>query len=114
MNFEKDLSNFGQELEQYLSSQASQIQDIFVALPERCFQSAGDNSDKFASCMIDATKRLGKEQQRLDLRSTFHQQRLLECLQTSQGNSDAAQKCKQTALKNVESAFNDFIKSIKK
>lgn len=114
MSLEKELQSFAYELQNTFEQYGPQIQQTLGGLHDKCFVSAGSNSDKYASCMREATKRLLKEQSRLELKNTFFQMKLGECLTANGADSEKGKKCKQDAVNNMKSSFKDFFDAISK
>ena len=112
-NIEREFVSFSEDLQKNLNEKSVQIEESLIQLQGKCFSVAGDNSDKFVSCMQDSIKRLEREQQRLEFKTQFFQNKLAECLQNNSTNPDAVKKCKDTALGNIQKSLSEFVNNIK-
>ena len=113
MDLDREFRNFSTELQQNLAEQGTQVQETLIGLQEKCYTYAGNNGDKFVSCMYDTTKRLEKEQRKLELKTAFYQAKLGECFEANKDNADGIKKCKQTTIENLKKSFIDFANNVK-
>src|SRR5689334_10318812 len=113
MNLQSEIETYSQELQNSLSSKGEQIKATLIDLERSCFSVAGNDSDRFVTCMSEGARTLQKEENVLELRSAFFQARAGECIMNSNGNADEIKKCKDIAISNIQNSFDDFINKIK-
>jgi len=111
MSWEQKLSSFSSEIQNSVAGKDQVIMEQLVRNENECYNSAGNDSEKFVKCMTNTMKKLEKEEKRFEFRMAFFQARTAECFKDAT-DDQAINKCKTDALKNLDSYFVDFMKNI--
>lgn len=113
MNLQSELQNYSEELQKSLNARGDQIKATLIDLEKSCFNVAGNDSDRFVTCMFEGQRALQKEETVLELRTAFFQAKAAECIMNNNGNADEIRKCKDFAISNIQNSFEDFINKVK-
>lgn len=107
MNWQGDLEGFIGELQPYMMEKKMAFEEKVGGLENRCFSSAGEDSEKFVKCMQDAMKRLSKEEKKFELRMAFYQAKTADCFKNAK-DAQAKDNCKKVTRDNFDKAFKLF------
>lgn len=101
---EKILRNLAVEMSEY----ESQILPILSNMEKECYESAGEDSERYVNCMVKYSKKMNKSQKELDLRLGFFRHTLNQCLKTK-----TPEECEKSGKDRLNEIFGKFIKNLK-
>ncbi len=113
MSFETELENFSAELGDVVQGTDKRIISELGNAERGCFTNARGDAEKFVDCMMKATKRIEKEEKKLEFKLAFFQNQVYNCFKTAYEKKTGYDNCKSEAKTNIQKYLDDFVKNVK-
>jgi len=101
---ENILKNLAGEMSHY----ESQILPLLANMEKECYENAGDDSERYVTCMFKYSKKMSKSQKELDLRLGFFRHTFSQCLKQK-----TPEECETSGKTKLNDIFGKFIKNLK-
>ena len=78
-----------------------------------CIETSKDNDDRYIECMQKYVKKMSKEENRFQLRLSFANLKLQQCLKQEFSAGKNIEKCHQEGLARADQYVQEYLKNIK-